>query len=784
MLARSERENTMNEFENIFHKIDAFKKERAVALNDGQHHQDVVVSASNGQDGQGTLTCYNKPIYIKDINNNKVGYVYGDKPPCPPCPAVEKTAGSAMWSVGTPSADLQFIPKCGSLNTQFPSGKARSNKWCSLPKLILDFETYYSSDYSLTKHNYIEYVHDRRFKILGLAIKHPDGRTEFRSDVDATLLELQADYGKNLERVCTVMHNAAFDAYILKAKFNIVPDTIIDTMLCARLLHNPMQPASLRELAKRYALPDKGDLSFMSGVETPTPEQFTELSTYAINDVDITAQLATIMVPKVEPEIEFWLMDHTIRMFLTRSFSVDAGVAQNTLNEVNEHLNSELADAGYTLAQISGNKTFNELLSSALAATERTVPMKDGKNGLIPAVSSDDEAMQALMYDSDPQVKTLAGLRILVKSIPNIKSKLEYLISTAALTGGLFPVLLEYHKAGPGRFAGGNGFNIQNMADPGKASSKICKLAAAGTRQAIMVPAGYALIACDACQIEARILARVSGQMDLHAEFAAKNDVYSEFASRVFGEMVVKTKATTTEALRMNSLKNVGKTAILGLGYNMGSERFIASLKESPDGKILFDSGVLTDNICRKIVSSYRAKYAQIKNFWQQCEDCFIAAAGGQCISLTETINLFPVGSTVYISLPSGRKLVYPDVVISEPRQRIIEYIDENGEPRSFESHRPEIIYGNNVKFYGGKITENIIQGIARDILVDVIYRLETAGYPVVCHIHDEAICLAKQVDAGKCLETMISEWRNAPAWISGLALDAEGLIGENFSEI
>jgi len=388
------------------------------------------------------------------------------------------------------------------------------------------------------------------------------------------------------------------------------------------------------------------------------------------------------------------------------------------------------------------------------------------------------------MHDSDQQVKKLAGLRILIASIPNIKSKLEYLISTAALTGGLFPVLLEYHKAGPGRFAGGNGFNVQNMADPGKASSMICKLAATGTRQAIMVPAGYVFVGCDACQIEARILARVSGQMDLHAEFAAKKDVYSEFASGVFGEPVAKSKAITPEALRMNSLRNVGKTAILGLGYSMGSERFIASLKESPDGKSLFDSGVLTDNICRKIVFSYRAKYPQIKSFWQQCEDCFIAAAGGQSIALTETINLFSDGSTVYIRLPSGRKLVYPDVIVSEPRKKIIEYIDENGELKSFESYKPDITYGNHVKLYGGKITENIIQAIGRDILVDVIYRLETTGYPVVCHIHDEAICLVKEANAGDCLGAMISEWRTTPAWISGLVLDAEGLIGKNFSEI
>ncbi|MCX6984124.1 MAG: DNA polymerase [Lentisphaerae bacterium] len=667
----------------------------------------------------------------------------------------------------------QAISSSGS----FPIDDASFSKWVSLPKLVIDFETYYDKGYSLKKLNYIEYVHDSRFKIHGVAIKHPAGRTEFRTDVSTAIKELQAAYGESLEKVCVVMHNAAFDAYVLKVKFDIVPANIIDTMLCTRLLHNPMQSASLQELAKRYSLQDKGDLEFMCAVESPTPEQLAKLSAYAINDVEITSQLAGIMIPKVGPAIEFWIMEHTIKMFLERSFSIDIEPSQNALREVDEHLNKELSDAGYTHAQISGNKTFVELLFAALASTGRVVPMKPGKKGPIPAISVDDEAMQELLDDLDQQVKVLAGLRILVKSIPNIKSKLEYLITAAALTGGHFPPLIEYHKAGPGRFAGGNGFNIQNMADPDKTSSEICRVAAGA-------PYGYTLVACDACQIEARILSYVSGQLDLHAEFAGKSDVYSEFASGVFGEKVMKTKGTSPTELRMNALRNVGKTAILGLGYSMGPERFIDSMKESLDGRNLFDNGVLTDTICRKIVSAYRKKYSWIKKFWGNCEEAFISAAEGTDNSLGEYLYFSCDADTVYIKLPSGRKLVYPDVVISEPRKKLIEYLDEFDDLKSFEICKPEITYGNNVNLYGGKITENIVQAIARDLLVDVIFRLETAGYPVICHIHDEVICYVKEAEANKCLERMICEWRRIPAWISGLVLDAEGTTGNNFGEI
>ena len=680
--------------------------------------------------------------------------------------------GSHGYFIGSESRSI------GSSDTSI--GSAISTGGFLLPRLILDLETYYDRDYSLSKLNYFEYIYDTRFKIHGIALRHPDGRTEFRTDVAEAVAELQATYGKALEKVCVVCHNSVFDLFILKAKFGVVPENIIDTMLCSRLLHNPQQSASLRELAKRYKLTDKGDLTFMAGVESPTPEQLSELAAYAINDVEITAQLAEIMVPRVEPAIEFWVMAHTIRMFVSRPFLVDSNIAGNALVKVDEHLDAELSAAGYNQSQLSGNKTFYDLLSTALAKSGRTVPTKEGKKGKIPAISGDDEPMQLLTQDSDPQVAKLAELRLLVKSIPNIKSKLEYLVSTSKLTGGCFPALLEYHKASTGRFAGGNGFNIQNMADSGKATSEVCRAAATGTGKSIKAPAGHSLVACDACQIEARILSFVAGEQDLHRAFAGGQDVYSEFVSNVFGEKVMKSKGTSPEELRMKALRNVGKTAILGLGYSMGADRFIASMKESQDGRNLFETGILNETICRRIVSSYRSKYPEIKKFWRKCEDAFISAAEGESCSPAKDLYFFPEGDTVYITLPSGRKLVYPCVRLSAPEKKTVEYTDESGEKRSFEAERRNISYGNNVNLYGGKITENIVQAIARDILVDVIFRLEQKSWPVILHIHDEIICHVPSDRAVECLDAMTAEWRRTPEWIEGLVLDAEGEIDES----
>ncbi len=353
-----------------------------------------------------------------------------------------------------------------------PMVPVADGKWFKLPWLVLDFETRFAKDYSLSKMECMYYIHDPRFKIHGLAIRHPDGRTEFRTDIEQAVEELKSMYGANLEKVCSVAHNATFDFYILKVKFGIVPANMVDTMLCARLVHNRRsmpklkKPNSLAALAEFYGLPRKGNLDFMSGVTDPTPEQIDELRAYAINDVGITARLAEIMIPKVEPDIEFWAMEHTIRMFLQRPFLVDPLIAEDTLKEVDTQAETELSDAGYTLEQISEDKIFYELFSKALSKTGRAVPMKQGKKKMIPAIAGGDEAMQSLLEDFDPDVKKLAELRLLVGSLPNIRSRLRYLVDSAGFTGGYYHASLEYSKAVTGRFTGAGGFSAQNITVP------------------------------------------------------------------------------------------------------------------------------------------------------------------------------------------------------------------------------------------------------------------------------------------------------------------------------
>ena len=79
---------------------------------------------------------------------------------------------------------------------------------------------------------------------------------------------------------------------------------------------------------------------------------------------------------------------------------------------------------------------------------------------------------------------------------------------------------------------------------------------------------------------------------------------------------------------------------------------------------------------------------------------------------------------------------------------------------------------------------ENVVQAIARDLLVRVILECEKAGIPIVLHIHDEVIACVPEDQAGQAMEKMIQIWRTVPQWAEGLVLDAEGVIGTNLAEL
>lgn len=638
----------------------------------------------------------------------------------------------------------------------------------------LDFETYFDQDLTLAKMTIAEYVHDPRFALHGLAICWPDGRAEFRTDVDAALAELQSSFGRDLQQTTIVAHHAQFDLYVLCHVYNLRPRFFIDTMLLAHHVHGRREgaegeSAKLSALAQRYALPRKKDLDFMRGVRHPDARQFAELAAYAECDVKLTTELAARLLPQItRPEVELPVLMHTVRLFTERGVLVDVSGIDRLAAEIRSQVREYLATAGATPEQISQSGTFVSMLEAALARSGRKVPLKMGKKGMIPATAKTDAEMQALLEDDDPVVAALAKARLEKKGEDQKLARLETLRRITHATGGFLPPYLLYCGAHTGRFSGGDGFNIQNLAKKGLGGQ---------VRKLLMARPGHVLVIADLSQVEARITAWLAGQQDMVEAFRRNRDQYSEFAATTFGREVRKVRDDDPPALatQFDAYRMVGKQAVLGLGFGLGALKFMNRLRAEPLAARLFETGDLGPLACRNIVRGYRSQFQRIPCLWRNLEAAAVAAVEGESTTVGQ-VRFDKTDSVVRCWLPSGRALRYPDLRL-EDTARCIRFIDEFGEESEFTPEGPSLVYGHGTGIYGGKFTENIAQAIARDLLVEGVLALEERGVPILFHVHDEIVAEVPENQADDAKHLVAHVFSSAPAWALDLPVACEAKV-------
>ncbi len=641
----------------------------------------------------------------------------------------------------------------------------------SLRLLVLDIETYFDSDYSLKKLTVPEYVHNGRFHAHGLAIRHPDGSTAFRPDIDTAIAELQKTYGSELGSVTVALHNSYFDLYVLAHRFGLRVRNFIDTMLLSYHVHGRRsktggQDASLMALAARYGLPAKGDLHFMSGVRNPSPQQLAQLANYSVNDVNITYELALRLLPNVtRPEVELPLIMHTVKLFVARGLCVDVAGIEPLRGKIAHVVDEWFTKAGVSPEEVSKNKRFVELLGEALARTGRELPLKRGKNGLIPATAKKDPAMSAMLNDEDPVVEALANARVGKKSQDQLLARLDKMERIAAATGGSLPIHLVYCGAHTGRFAGGGGFNSQNLG----------RSALGGEIRGLLVPKpGHVFVVGDLAQIEARITAWFACDHAILDGFRQGRDLYSEEATGVFGCQVRKPTKEDPPGVKefLGPRRQVGKTMVLGLGFGMGGLRFMNSLRADRHAAKLFRDRTMTPEKCAEIVRRFRAGHPAIPMLWHSLEDALWNTILGH-EQAVRGLRFEKRETEVLVWLPSGRALRYPKARIEDVHRTAL-YLDENGDEAEFERDGPAIVYGRENNLYGGKIAENVVQATARDVLVEAVLGLERAGWPVVLHVHDEAVVAVRADEADKARSDMASILNRPPPWATDLPVSSE----------
>jgi len=427
-----------------------------------------------------------------------------------------------------------------------------------VPLVTVDFETFYSSHIGFKKQTTEEYINDPLFQVIGVGIKVDDGVTTWHAGEDAGKALRAIDWASS----AVLCHNTLFDGAILTWRYGIKPAYLFDTLSMARAVHGVEAGGSLAALAERYALGEKGTEvvnAFGKRLQDFSPEDLAKYGEYCINDVELTYKLFHKLAAGF-PESELDLIDMTLRMFTEPQLQLDDALMVDRLEAIQQEkhdLLTQLTDELGTNEEgvrkiLASNPKFAEVLRTFHVIPPMKISSTTGKETY--AFAKTDEEFIALQEHEDPFIRQLCAVRLGTKSTIE-ESRIERFINVGKRNKGSLPVPLKYYGAHTGRWSGMDAVNLQNLPSRDKAKKAL--------KNAIIAPLDSVVINCDSSQIEARVLAWLSGQDDVVDQFARGEDVYSIFASKVYGFEV--SKEFPTERF-------VGKTC-LGAGTRVLTRR-------------------------------------------------------------------------------------------------------------------------------------------------------------------------------------------------------------------
>ena len=270
-------------------------------------------------------------------------------------------------------------------------------------------------------------------------------------------------------------------------------------------------------------------------------------------------------------------------------------------------------------------------------------------------------------------------------------------------------------------------------------------------------------VVSDFSAIEARVIAWLAGESWRMEVFKTHGKIYEASASQMFGVPI----NTIAKGEENYHLRAKGKVAELALGYQ-GSVGALTAMGAADMG--------LTDEEMKDIVDRWRKSSKRIVELWYALENASVEVIESgksqtvKCVTLAREFDLIYGQDFLTITLPSGRKLFYPKPHLKENQfgQMQMHYMGINQTSKKWEE----------ISCYGGKLTENIVQAIARDCLAETLLRVKAKGWPIVFHVHDEVILdVPKSVELEEVIKTMTEEI----SWAKGLILNAAGFTGSYY---
>lgn len=639
---------------------------------------------------------------------------------------------------------------------------------------------------SIQKSGLYKYVQSPDFEILLFAYQYDDEPVQIidlkQGEVlpDSLLMDLQRPEIKK------VAFNAAFEYYCLSKYIPMHLEqwhcSMIHAWICGYagsldMVGKAMQfPQNARKMAEGKALiryfcvpctSTKRNGGRVRNLPEHSPEKWELFKKYCMQDViaerEIEKRLANYPVP--EQEHQLWVLDQKINI---RGAAIDRELVNGAL-AVSEHVASELNTQAKEVTGLENPNSVAQLKQW----------MQD--NAKVEVESLNKQTVAELLEKDGTSSDVKKMLKLRQEMAKTSIKKYEAMEAVAGDDGRVRGLLQFYGGQRTGRWAG-RLVQIQNLPrnyleslDTARELVKKQKVEALRCiygnipdtlsqliRTAFVPAEGCRFAVADFSAIEARVLAWLAGEEWRLEVFRTHGKIYEASASAMFGVPVERIKKGNEEY----ALRAKGKIVELALGYQ-GS---VGALVQMGALQMGLDEEDLPD-----IVKRWRTSNRRIQDFWYSVEryaaDCI--DHGSQAV-LPCGVSFMRDEERMMIGLPSGRKLSYvqPCLLPDENNRKRIYYQGLGQQSKKWEP----------IQTYGGKLTENIVQAVARDCLANAMVNLDAAGYRIVFHIHDEVI-LEIPKGGSQNLEEAIQLMCCLPDWAEGLPLNADGFVGDYYKK-
>lgn len=636
--------------------------------------------------------------------------------------------------------------------------------------LSIDIETYSSND---IKDGVYKYSSASDFQVLLFAFSLDGGPVQcldlMKQGLPRELREALADpdvqkhaFNAQFERVCLSRY--------LGIPYYLDPSQWRCTMVLAQELG---LPASLERCAEYLSLAQKKDaagknlIKYFSMPCKPTkanggrtrnlpkhdPEKWQLFIDYCIQDVVVEMAIGDkLSALSISPrEWDYYAVDQRIN---DRGVGLDNDLVQSALYCKDAKM-AALASELKKITQLDNPNSRNQLLSWL---KERGYQAK----GLTKA------DVQKELEAATGEVKRVLELK-LQTSMSSLK-KYEAMERAECSDGRVHGLLQFYGASRTGRWAG-RVVQVQNLArnylrDLDDARNLVKKRDIDGieilydslndtlkqlVRTAFVAGEEKDFYVSDFSAIEARVIAWYAKENWRLEVFATHGKIYEASASQMFHIPI--------EDVDKN-LRQKGKVAELALGYQGGP----GALKQMG----ALEMGVPEEEL-PELVENWRRANPNIVQFWKDVQRAAIKALKTRSTIKLGKLKFKRSRGFLFIQLPSGRNLAYTKATVEA---------GDYGDKIVYEGQGDKA-YFTRQETYGGKLVENIVQATARDVLAEALLRLEEAGYPVVFHVHDEAIVETSDTD----IETINNLMAQAPDWAAGLPLNSEGYVTKYYKK-